>query len=140
MNKVPKVKTFPQLIRWLADEYHEGAVLPIANKVGVSPALVGLWSRGQTAEPRALNLQRLAEVYNLDFLWVLGLVHGKRLLPIGGGSDHPAAPPVNPAVGMLDTLSAAMSLIRRGVRKPWGGRSCWATRLLAVDVSLLCAT
>ena len=96
--KHPKVASFPELIRWIADHHHDGAVLPIAGKVGVSPALVNLWVKGNTKEPRPSNLQALATAYDLDFLWLLGLVHGKRLAPISGGS------------GVLGTLCVAQVL------------------------------
>ena len=95
MPQTPKVKNLAELMHWIADEYHDGAVLPIADKIRVSPALVGLWSRGQTAEPKTTNLQRLAAAYDLDFIWLLGLVHGRKLLPIRGGSAATALPTVD---------------------------------------------
>jgi len=144
MHSVPKVKTFPQLIRWIADQYHDGAVLPIATRVGVSPALVGLWSRGQTAEPRVSNLQRLAEVYQLDFIWLLGLVHGKRLAPIAGGSGATAMPPVAPSAPLVadgtsgpqplakcPPIRDIMSRLRAITHRRWELSRTWAPMELA---------
>jgi len=86
----PKVRTFPELIRWLADKHHDGHVLPVAQKTGISPALVNLWVKGQVKNPTVTNLQRLCAAYGLDFLFVVGLVQGRRAaLPISGGSGEP---------------------------------------------------
>jgi hypothetical protein len=83
----PKVEDFPALIHWLAEKYHDGAVHPIHEKVGVSPALVQLWSKGGVKNPSLENLDRLCAAYHLDFTFVRGLLRRpKRLHPIAGGS------------------------------------------------------
>ena len=65
--KQPQVPDFPSLIRWVADTFHDGAVLPISRKIGVSPAIVALWVNGVVKNPTITNLERLCEAYFLDF-------------------------------------------------------------------------
>ena len=52
----PKVDDFPALIHWIAEKYHGGAVHPIHEKVGISPALVQLWSKGGVKNPSLESL------------------------------------------------------------------------------------
>ena len=89
----PKVRNFPELIRWIADHHHDGAVLPIAQKVDVSPALTNLWVKGQVKNPTIGNIQGLCSAYNLDFMFVVGLVNRRK--PISGGSASTLLLPVD---------------------------------------------
>lgn len=91
------VRTFPQLIRWLADEYHGGVVLAIAGKTGVSPGLVNFWVKGNVGEPKLGSIERLCEAYDLEFDYVRGLIRGRAIPPAAGASGAAAMPPVGPS-------------------------------------------
>lgn len=86
----PKVEDFPGLIHWIAAKYHGGAIHPIHEAVGISPALVQLWSKGGVKNPNLENLDRLCQAYRLDFDFVRGLLRRPKRLPhpIAGGSDE----------------------------------------------------
>jgi len=111
------VHTFPQLIRWLADEYHDGAVWRIAKEIGVSVPLVNQWHHGVIKSPRTVNLTALADRYDLPFLDVVRLVSGRP--PIAGGSAGIAAP-------ALARARSVVSLIRRWWREATGPRLAFA--------------
>lgn len=83
-----KVKSFPDLIRALADEHHGGKVLPMAERTGLSPAILARWYHGQTREPTLDSLLKLCAAYHLEVVDVLALVARRRrpTAPIAGGS------------------------------------------------------
>lgn len=96
----PQVKTFQELVNWLAATYHKGAVYGIAKRAKITPSLVDRWANGIGGEPKITTLLRLAQAYDLDLLEVVRLVggfydkggpSGKRKgkpkpIPIAGGS------------------------------------------------------
>ena len=104
----PKVQDFPALIRWIAETYHGGAVHPIHEKVGVSPALVQLWATGGVRNPTLENLDRLCAAYELNFTFVRGLLR-QRPHPIAGGSSDGGPLP-------LPNLAEILPLIGRWLR------------------------
>jgi len=104
----PKVADFPALIHWIADKHHGGAIHPIHEKVGVSPALVQLWAKGGVKNPSLENLDRLCAAYHLDFGFVRSLLR-RRLHPIAGGSGEGGTPP-------LAKLAEVLPLIRSWLR------------------------
>lgn len=106
----PSVKTIPDLITWLADEYHEGHPSRMHAKLGISIATSNFWARGAVL-PNLDNLERLCDVYSLPIDKVFELwrkssgKRRRRIATISGGSDGP--PP--PSAGVLVTR---MLLIR----------------------------
>ena len=68
----PSVKTIPDLVEWLAQEYHEGTVSGISRKLGASIATANFWRRGVVL-PNLDYLERLAEAYHLPFDQVMEL-------------------------------------------------------------------
>lgn len=71
---LPELHGLSELTRWIADTYHEGVLLPIAEKLGVSSAVVYQWEKGQTRTGHPATLSRLAEAYGLDLGDVLRVV------------------------------------------------------------------
>lgn len=125
------VRTFPQLIRWLADAYHDGVLFAISGKTGVSPALVNLWVKGHVGQPRLESIERLCDAYDLEFDYVRGLVRGR---PIAGGAAAAATPPTAAESALVaeptsDPLPLAkcpstldiMSTMPRRAHHPWYG-------------------
>lgn len=102
----PSVRDFPSLIRWLADEFHQGAVIQVAERARLSPANAHLWVHGRTRNPKIESLEALCAAYSLDFDDVRALVRRSWVPPISGGSGAADGPH---AVEVLEMLS----LIRR---------------------------
>jgi hypothetical protein len=117
----PPVRTFAELIQWLADQYHGGHPHPMHERLDCSPALVQFWAHGSIKQPSIRLLYRLCEAYGLDLAFVLGLFRqrptpkggAKVARPIRGGSGDPVSPS---AVNGLD----ALSLIGRWWTRAWG--------------------
>lgn len=70
----PPAKDFGSLIRWLADTYHRGSLFRLAARVGVSGGLPWHWAGNIVKTPDLKILKRIAELYDLDFPWVVRLV------------------------------------------------------------------
>ena len=103
----PHVRTFPGLIRWIADEYHDGAVWRIAPQIGVSVPLVNQWVHGIIKSPQTKNLIALPDRYGIDFADVIRAVRGHT---ISGGSAG------NPTLAVA-ARPRVMSLIRHWLRR-----------------------
>jgi hypothetical protein len=76
MAPFPNVEKFEELIRWLADTYHRGALYPIAKRCKINHALVDHWSKGLVAQPTLSTVLRLCNGYELDPIEVLSLLAG----------------------------------------------------------------
>jgi transcriptional regulator with XRE-family HTH domain len=66
--KIPsRVQTFPELIRWLVKGHHDGVVVQLCRRIGISSALGQQWVSGLVRNPQIDSLTRLADAYDLDF-------------------------------------------------------------------------
>ena len=106
----PNVTTFPQLIRWIADEYHDGAVWRIAPQIRVSVPLVNHWVHGVVRSPQTTNLIALADRYGLDFTEIVRLLPVR---PISGGSDGIATRALAAARDTLPLIGRSLRALRR---------------------------
>lgn len=70
----PPVRDFPGLIRWLAEQHHEGVVDRIADTVGISGALADKWVKGRVKMPTFATVDKLCSAYRLDFDYVRKLI------------------------------------------------------------------
>ena len=57
----------PELVRWLAEKHHHGAIYPMAEKIGLSSATMDKWAKGTVKNPELESLKLMAEAYRLDF-------------------------------------------------------------------------
>lgn len=111
----PEIQTFPELIRWIIDTHHHGVALDFARRMKLSSAAPLFWLTG-TNGPSRENIQKLCDVYGLDYWDVLGLVIGKRP-PRSAGSGS-AALPEQRATGTMDSVSPPPLLPRKRRRSP----------------------
>lgn len=92
-QEIGGVRTFRALIHWLAERYHGGHFFPMAERIGVSSALVDQWQRGVVKRPTIVSVEKLCAAYDLELVVVLRLVTSppprptRKPLPIAGGSD-----------------------------------------------------
>jgi hypothetical protein len=125
-------KTFPELVRWAADTYHNGVMYQLALRVGISPALADRWSKGLVQRPTMETALKFCRAYSLDPADVLTLCgvspevaaflrtsRRKKVHPIGGGSGDDGTP-------LVAWWEAIVPLIRRWWRTPWGPGLVWA--------------
>ena len=63
---MPRVRSFPELIQWLANTYHNGAVYRVADGTGLSPATMDKWVKGRVRSYRFDSLAKFAARYKLD--------------------------------------------------------------------------
>ena len=74
--QIPRqVRTIGELVRWIADTHHEGAVFPIAARARLSAAIIARWGHDAVKTPRLDSVIQLAEAYSLDSRDVLTLVY-----------------------------------------------------------------
>lgn len=59
-------KSLRELVNWLADKHHAGAVYPMAKRTGLSPATMEKWSEGNVKNPEIASLYLLADAYQLS--------------------------------------------------------------------------
>lgn len=74
----PEVRDFKALIHWLADKHHDGAIYPMAERIGISSALADKWAHGTVKQPSVPSLRKLCRAYHLDFMKVLQIVERGR--------------------------------------------------------------
>ena len=84
--RMPTVKNFPALIKWIADTYHHGVIMHVGASVGISQATAHKWVTGR-ALPTLPKLFALCDAYHLDLHWVVDLVKAttparKRIEPV----------------------------------------------------------
>lgn len=67
------IKDFPSLIRWIADTYHEGAVMHVGESCGISQATAAKWAHAR-AIPTLPKLIAFSDCYKLPLERVVELV------------------------------------------------------------------
>lgn len=113
------VKTYKALIRWLAERHHAGHFFPMAERIGVSSALVDQWKRGVVKNPTIESITKLCLAYDLDLLAVLRLVTARISRPprdlssISGGSALGSTPQVR---DKIDDLPLIRRILRGYIR------------------------
>ena len=81
--EIPKwVKNFQELIRWIADTWHDGKLLPIAKRLGISSSSPYFWRDGTTRAPETDTVMLIAESYGLDLKRVLECVRNSGRAPV----------------------------------------------------------
>lgn len=68
-----KFSEFKALVLWLAHEHHEGHIYPMAERTGISHALLDRWSKGMVKNPTAATIEKLCQAYELNFHEVMDL-------------------------------------------------------------------
>src|SRR5687768_4112167 len=63
---MPQVSDFPALVLWLAKHFHDGRILRMHPRTGLSQAILDRWSKGQVKSPKLESLDALADAYELD--------------------------------------------------------------------------
>jgi transcriptional regulator with XRE-family HTH domain len=58
--------TWAELIRGLADHHHNGSLLQIAKRAGLTQAIVYSWAHGTIKRPGRASLATIAEAYELN--------------------------------------------------------------------------
>lgn len=117
----PDAKSLPDLIAQLAQRHHGGAIYPMGQRIGLSPAIVDKWAKGMVRNPSLSSIRRLCHAYGLNFHRVLeiierGAIAGLLALLLGSWPTSAAALPV-------DLHDKTVPLIRSRGRNPWG--SIW---------------
>lgn len=77
-HMTPDAPDFKTLVKLLAERHHDGAIYPMAERVGVSSALMDKWAHGTVKNPTNPSLRKLCRAYHLDFLKVLTIVEKGR--------------------------------------------------------------
>ncbi len=84
MNQSPDVKTFAELVTWIADNFHDGSYYALAKTLGVSPALIYAWRDGMVRSPHNRLSLSLCAHYHLDLMWMMKLAARQREEGEGG--------------------------------------------------------
>lgn len=67
-------KSFALLIHNLAEEHHDGKLMPLAQRASLAVGTVSQWRRGITKQPDPASLHRLCVAYGLDPAKVFTLI------------------------------------------------------------------
>ena len=103
LPKIPKrVQDIPDLIRWIADTFHDGIPSRMHERLGISIGTANFWARGAVL-PNLTNLQAMAEAYALSIddlirLWRNSLVKRRPPSRHGGAAATPPPPVEAPSV------------------------------------------
>ena len=133
-SPLPPVASFPALVRWLADSYHEGVLFRVAHHLGRHPSLIDQWAKGLKRHPGIGSLQAISHGYGLPMAWLIQLVYGTDV----GGTERvtsvsPQAPPTRPRPRKVTPISGgsdngdycpvvelpAKPAKRRGIMSTW---------------------
>lgn len=67
------VASLQALVLSLAAEHHDGAIYPMAERTGLSPATLHKWAHNNVKNPEIASLAQLAHAYDLDMSEVIAL-------------------------------------------------------------------
>jgi hypothetical protein len=82
MASPPPLRTWRELILWLAEEYHGGTLYQMARHLRRSSALLYQWRDGQTEHPDLTSIKLIVTTYGLDTATVMALALGSRAWPV----------------------------------------------------------
>ena len=74
MKLYPDVRTFPELIKKIADKHYGGAYHRLAVRMRRSSGLIYAWRDGKVRVPRGRAAHTLAKLHDLDIEWVFSLM------------------------------------------------------------------
>src|SRR5262249_15466404 len=99
----------------LAQHEHDGAVYPMAAKIGISPAIVARWAQGNVRNPTIESVAKVCRAYRLDFVKVTKMLARPFLgvlltLTMGG---VPASGGTQGALQLVETMSLIGNFVRR---------------------------